>query len=92
VLGALLCAPAQLLHAARELVAQRLERFQVQQPGPRSRTRGDRRADVREALSDYRRELALQALDLRPQRAAGCALGQPPGGGTAGRNCQALDG
>jgi hypothetical protein len=54
VLGALLCAPAQLLHAPGELVAKRLELFQPHQARPRGGTRREHGADVREALRDDR--------------------------------------
>jgi len=93
VLGAALCAPAQLLHAPGELVAQRLELLQPQQARPADRTRNHRGADVREAFRDDRRELALEALDLRAQRPARGVLGLLPGGCAAGREGQtALDG
>jgi hypothetical protein len=74
VLGARLRATPQLLHAARELVAQRLQLLQAEQARARARWRAGSGGEVGEAVSDDRRQLALQARDLRAQRAPGRPL------------------
>ncbi|MGD0452238.1 MAG: hypothetical protein ABSB69_01450 [Solirubrobacteraceae bacterium] len=78
-------ARAQLLHVGGEPVAHALELAEVQQRRT-ARDTGARhgRRDVREALDDDRRALALQSCYLRPQGDPGGALVRPqaiiPGG------------
>jgi hypothetical protein len=74
------CPRAQLLHAARELVAHTLELAEVEQPGGgrgailTPACSGHGRGDVREALGDDRAALSLEPRDLHSQRCPGSTL------------------
>jgi len=74
VLGPLDRAPAQLLQAPGELVAQALELLEREQAGALRRQAAGVGAEVREAVGDDRRALALEPCHLRAQRAARGAL------------------
>jgi hypothetical protein len=76
VLGALLGAPAQFLHAPGELVAQPLELLEAEQAGTGRRRGAGGGADVRKAVRHDRRHLPLEPGDLPAQRPAGRALAE----------------
>jgi hypothetical protein len=89
VLGPLGRAPAQLLQAPGELVAQALELPEREQAGALRRQPAAVGAEVREAVGDDRRALALEPCHLRAQRAARSALARLDrrrGGGSAPNN------
>jgi hypothetical protein len=67
VLGALGRAPAKLLQAPGELVAQALELLEREQARPRGGQAAGPGADVRKAVGHDRRALALEPGDLRAQ-------------------------
>jgi hypothetical protein len=68
VLSSLLREPAQLLHLARQLIAQPLELLEAEQARAACRRAARDGADVRKAVRDDRRQLALELCDLVAQR------------------------
>ena len=85
---------AHVLHAPRERVTLALELRQAEQARTTLACAGDARGvcrDVRKAVRDELRQLALQARDLRAQRAPRSALVERPAGDGAPVDRQLLE-
>jgi hypothetical protein len=76
MLAALLDAPAQVLHAPGELVAQLLQLLEAEQAGAGGGGCERSGAEVRKAVGHDRRHLPLESRHLLAQRPAGRALAE----------------